>query len=89
MIWLVFAVLSVIGLIFAGLPLRNRSEEIPAPEGTTAAVLVDQLEEVQRDLKRGVISDVEATAAEQEIKRRILVQSRKTSQGANNLTREP
>lgn len=87
MIWLVFAGLSVIGLIFAGLPLRNRSEEIPAPEGTTAAVLVDQLEEVQRDLKRGVISDVEATAAEQEIKRRILVQSRKTSQGANNLTR--
>ena len=87
MIWLIFAALSLIGLAIVGLPLRNRSETIPVPEDTTAAVLVDQLEEVQRDLKRGVISDVEAAAAEQEIKRRILVQSRKTSQAANNLTR--
>ncbi len=87
MIWMVFAALSVIGLIIVGLPLRNRSETTPVSEDSTAAVLVDQLEEVQRDFKRGVISEAEAMAAEQEIKRRILVQSRKTSQGASSLTR--
>jgi len=75
MIWLVFALLSVVGLLFMGLPLRHRSSRTPVPADATDAVLMDQLDEVRRDLERGVISDTEATAAEQEIKRRILVQS--------------
>jgi len=86
MIWLVFAALSVFGLILIGLPLRNRSETVPVPQDTTAAVLMDQLDEVQRDLKRGVISGAEAKAAELEIKRRILTQSRKAKQVTRKLT---
>ena len=78
MIWLVFALLSVVGLLFMGLPLRHRSSRTPVPADATDAVLMDQLDEVRRDLERGVISDTEATAAEQEIKRRILVQSRRS-----------
>ncbi|MFG6565487.1 c-type cytochrome biogenesis protein CcmI [Sulfitobacter sp. 1A13421] len=78
MIWLVFALLSIVGLLFMGLPLRHRSSRTPVPADATDAVLMDQLDEVRRDLERGVISDTEATAAEQEIKRRILVQSRRS-----------
>ena len=78
MIWLVFALLSVVGLLFMGLPLRHRSSQAPVPADTSDAVLMDQLDEVRRDLERGVISDAEATAAEQEIKKRILVQSRRS-----------
>jgi len=86
MIWLVFAALSLIGLLFMGLPLRHRSDAIPVSADTTPAVLLDQLDEVQRDLKRGVISGAEAKAAEQEIKRRILMQSRKAAQGGSKPT---
>ena len=98
MIWLVFALLSVVGLLFMGLPLRHRSSRTPVPADATDAVLMDQLDEVRRDLERGVISDTEATAAEQEIKRRILVQSRRSSVRAglrfwillrNGLARDP
>ena len=86
MIWLVFAALSTIGLLFVGLPLRRRSEMTSDMADTTPAVLLDQLDEVKRDLERGVISGAEATAAEQEIKRRILMQSRKTAQATKELT---
>lgn len=86
MIWLVFAALSTIGLLFVGLPLRRRSEMTSVMADTTPAVLLDQLDEVKRDLERGVISGAEATAAEQEIKRRILMQSRKTAQATKELT---
>lgn len=85
MIWLVFAALSMIGLLLVGLPLRHRSEMTSDMADTTPAVLLDQLDEVKRDLERGVISGAEATAAEQEIKRRILMQSRKTAQATKQL----
>ena len=63
MIWLVFALLSVVGLLFMGLPLRHRSSRTPVPADATDAVLMDQLDEVRRDLERGVISDTEARRA--------------------------
>ena len=53
MIWLVFALLSVVGLLFMGLPLRHRSSRTPVPADATDAVLMDQLDEVRRDLERG------------------------------------
>lgn len=85
MIWLVFAMLSMIGLLVMGLPLRHRSSQAPHPVDTTDAVLMDQLDEVRRDLERGVISDAEATAAEHEIKKRILMQSRRSAQSSREL----
>ena len=77
MIWLFFLLLSLFALTLMAMPLRGRFQIAAIPEDTTPAVLLDQLEEVKRDLDRGVISEAEAKAAEQEIKRRILMQSRK------------
>lgn len=77
MIWLFFILLSLFALTLMAMPLRGRFQIAAIPEDTTPAVLLDQLEEVKRDLDRGVISEAEAKAAEQEIKRRILMQARK------------
>ena len=77
MIWLFFLLLSLFALTLMAMPLRGRFQIAAIPEDTTPAMLLDQLEEVKRDLDRGVISEAEAKAAEQEIKRRILMQSRK------------
>lgn len=79
MIWLFFALLSLLALSLMVLPLRTKLQRSAVPEDTTPAVLLDQLKEVKRDLERNIISEVEATAAEQEIKRRILMQARKSS----------
>lgn len=79
MIWLFFALLSLLALSLMVLPLRTKLQPSAVPEDTTPAVLLDQLKEVKRDLERNIISEVEAKAAEQEIKRRILMQARKSS----------
>ncbi len=77
MIWAFFTLLSLLALSMMALPLRARTLVRDETEDATPAVLLDQLDEVQRDLDRGIISAAEAKAAEQEIKRRILMQSRK------------
>ena len=79
MIWLSFVLLSLIALTLMAMPLHSKVQVNNLPEDTTPAVLLDQLDEVQRDLDRSVISAAEAKAAEQEIKRRILMQSRKAT----------
>ena len=79
MIWLSFILLSLLALTLMAMPLRSKEQVNNLPEDTTPAVLLDQLDEVQRDLDRSVISAAEAKAAEQEIKRRILMQSRKST----------
>ncbi len=79
MIWLFFIFLSVVALTLMAMPLRSKMHANVGSEDTTPAVLLDQLDEVQRDLDRSVISAAEAKAAEQEIKRRILMQSRKAT----------
>ena len=79
MIWLFFVLLSLMALSLMVLPLRTKLQPSAVPEDTTPAVLLDQLKEVKRDLERNIISEVEAKAAEQEIKRRILMQARKSS----------
>ena len=58
MIWLVFALLSVVGLLFMGLPLRHRSSRTPVPADATDAVLMDQLDEAARkEFSYGVSDD--------------------------------
>lgn len=81
MIWLFFVLLSLMALSLMALPLRTKSLPSAVAQDTTPAVLLDQLKEVKRDLERNIISEVEAQAAEQEIKRRILMQARKAGSG--------
>ena len=79
MIWAGFGFMTLIAVLFAAWPLLAKGKGVVATEDGTSAVLVDQLDEVQRDHERGVISEGEADAARMEIKRRILALSRKTS----------
>ncbi|WP_245759340.1 c-type cytochrome biogenesis protein CcmI [Tranquillimonas alkanivorans] len=63
-------------ILMAFLPLRAaRADTAPAADGV--GVFVDQLDEVERDLERGLISEDEARSATAEIKRRLLAASRR------------
>lgn len=72
MLWTVFALLAIIATGMLLYPLRNRGALATDRESGTVAVLADQLQEVDKDAARGLISDDEAAAAKLEIKRRIL-----------------
>ncbi|MCB1355312.1 MAG: c-type cytochrome biogenesis protein CcmI [Maritimibacter sp.] len=77
---MIFAWLGVLALLTVGivvLPLFRRGDAPHAIADTTPAVLMDQLDEVERDLARGMISEPEAKAASLEIKRRILSVARR------------
>ncbi|UWP97059.1 c-type cytochrome biogenesis protein CcmI (plasmid) [Aliiroseovarius crassostreae] len=77
MIWAGFFLMSLVAVLFATWPVFGHSRAEIAVEDGTSAVLIDQLDEVKRDLDRGLISAEEAAAAQLEIKRRILTLSRK------------
>jgi len=77
MTWSFLVLLSLIAAVLMGMPLVRRTQTGMKSIHATTAVLLDQLDEVQRDRKRDIISVSEAKAAEQEIKRRILLVSRK------------
>ncbi|MDH5749000.1 MAG: c-type cytochrome biogenesis protein CcmI [Rhodospirillales bacterium] len=72
-LWIVIAVLTLVGLLFLLLPLvRGKSGAVPARGDYDLAVYEDQLKEVERDLERGLLSDEQAVAARIEIQRRML-----------------
>ena len=77
--WMVL--LTVLSVGFVVFPLLWQRQVPSAALDSTPAVLVDQLDEVQRDLDRHVISTSEAAAAQQEIKRRILAAARRATSG--------
>ena len=77
--WMVL--LTALSVGFVVFPLL-RGRKVPlAGLDSTPAVLLDQLDEVQCDLDRRVISKSEAAAAQQEIKRRILAAARRSTRG--------
>jgi cytochrome c-type biogenesis protein CcmH len=76
-IWTFIGVLSLIAAILMGLPLLRRRQPIVTSSDSTPAVLLDQLDELKRDVDRGVISIPEAQAAEHELNRRMLSEARK------------
>ncbi|WP_300514228.1 c-type cytochrome biogenesis protein CcmI [Aliiroseovarius sp.] len=78
MIFAWMGLLLVIAVGFVVFPLIRGGHGAPVAADTTPAVLIDQLNEVQRDLDRKLISASEATAAKLEIKRRILAASRRS-----------
>ncbi|AML53393.1 c-type cytochrome biogenesis protein CcmI [Falsihalocynthiibacter arcticus] len=77
MIWTLMILLSFLSIGMVLTPLFFGRKSPISEAQATPAVLVDQLEEVDRDSARGLISDVEAQGARQEIKRRILVAARR------------
>lgn len=81
MIFVWMGLLTLIAVAFVAFPLLKKEQAPTSAQDSTPAVLVDQLDEVQRDLDRRVISNSEASAAQQEIKRRILAAARRTVSG--------
>ena len=69
---LICVALLLIVLAAVGLPLLLGPSALPSRGQYDRAVYRDQLEEVERDVARGVLSDEEAGAARLEIQRRLL-----------------
>jgi len=78
MLWFVLVALTGITLIWIGWPLL-RPESVPdGRDAYDAAVYLDQLEELEKDLARGLVDASQAEAARTEIERRLLAASRGT-----------
>lgn len=74
LVWFVFAVMTVIGVLAVLLPLARADRA--AAGAQDVAVYRDQLGEIDRDRERGVIDEVEAVAARNEVARRLLKAAR-------------
>lgn len=75
--WMALLALMAIGFLLWPLSLRQSAVGPAVAEQATPAVLLDQLDEVTRDMDRNLISSEEAHAARVEIKRRILAAARR------------
>ena len=80
MIWGIFSAMALGGLTIALLPIRRAGASLIQRADAVPAVLVDQLEEVDRDMARGLVSAPEADSARQEIRRRMAQVLRRTDQ---------
>ena len=88
MIWAFFILLGFAAVILMSMPLLRYKGMVVTSSQATPAILLDQLGEIARDLERGIISEAEAKAAEREIKRRILQESRKAKVASSRTTKE-
>lgn len=79
MIWLAIAALSLLAVLFVLMPLIRRKEDEISENEITSSVLMDQLNELERDKNSGLISENEANAAKLEIKRRIVSSASRNS----------
>jgi cytochrome c-type biogenesis protein CcmH len=89
LLWIAFAVLTAIALAMVLKPLFARMER-GAETGTELAIYRDQLKELDRDLRRGVIDASQADAARTEISRRVLrADEHATSTASREITQTP
>lgn len=73
LLWISFAVLTALVLLALLSPLRNRARDaVDERASFDLAVYRDQLAELERDQRAGLIPDTEADAARNEVSRRIL-----------------
>lgn len=79
MIWVGFTLMTAVAILFTVWPIFGKGRRQVVVTDGSPAVLVDQLDEVQRDFDRRLISEDEVSAARLEIKRRILAMSRRTA----------
>ncbi len=72
MLWIIFAAMTVAALALILIPLWRQGEPAADRAAYDVEVYRDQLEELDRDLRRGLIDDADADAARTEIGRRLL-----------------
>jgi cytochrome c-type biogenesis protein CcmH len=83
-LWLIFAVMTAAAMLAVVWPLV-RSAAV-ARSGSDVAVYRDQLDEVERDLRGGLIGQSEAEAARVEISRRLLAAADQAGPPDSNVT---
>ena len=76
MIWSLMILMSLGASAFVIYPLIRKTQNSVSSSSATLSILNDQLSEIQRVTSRGLITEAEAHAATQEIKRRILSHAR-------------
>jgi cytochrome c-type biogenesis protein CcmH len=75
LLWSVFAVMTAVAILSVLWPLSRSANRQP---GSDIAVYRDQLEEVDRDRKAGLIGEAEAQAARVEVSRRLIAAADRT-----------
>lgn len=84
--WIFAAILVLVCVYLVLIPLR-RSRALRGRADSDVAVYRDQLEEIDRDLERGMIGEAEAKAARTEISRRLLIADAARTAESNSQTR--
>jgi len=79
LLWIVLALMTAAVVILLVLPLARRQAELPLRSQYDVALYRTQLDEVARDVERGVIGTDEANAARLEIERRMLAAAPKSN----------
>lgn len=75
LLWSIFALMTAVAILSVLWPL---SRAVEAQGGSDIAVYRDQLEEVDRDHKAGLIGEAEAQAARVEVSRRLITAADRT-----------
>ncbi len=87
LLWIIFAVLTVLAVLILAAPLaRRRDGESAEAQLADMAVYKAQLSEIDRDLERGVLDKAEAESARIEVSRRLLAEEAR-GQGTAAATR--
>ncbi len=86
-IFWIFAAILVLACAYLVLVPLRRSRALRGRADSDVAVYRDQLEEIDRDLERGMIGEAEAKAARTEISRRLLMADAARSAESNSQTR--
>ncbi len=81
LVWIIFAVMTAIAAVAVLLPFAQAQRRATNEGGSDAEVYKDQLEEIEKDVERGVVSAAEADAARLEISRRLLKANDLNDQG--------
>jgi len=71
-LWMIFAALTIAALIWVMHPVLLRRKTVVAEHEFESAVYRDQLQELERDAERGLISEKEKQSALNEVSRRLL-----------------
>ncbi len=71
-LWILIALITAAALVLLLYPLLRRPDDQPDRADFDATIYREQLNEVELDLGRGLLSDAEASAARTEIQRRLL-----------------
>lgn len=71
-LWIVFAVMTAAAALTVLWPLSRRGVAARDPAASDRAVYRDQLDEIERDMARGLVGPLEAQAARAEVARRLI-----------------